>query len=99
MGEGFATENPNAKARNEDKDGVEMTRKQREELEKQRARRAYEQLHKEGKTDEAKADLARLEEVKKRREEAAIKKAEEAEAAKQAEEEKKKPKNVLAQSL
>merc|ERR1711972_805001 len=79
--------------------GVEMTRKKREELEKARARRAYEELHKAGKTDEAKADLARLEEVKKRREEAAKKKAEEAEAAKLAEEEKKKPKNVLAQSL
>jgi len=60
-----------------DKTGVELTRKQREELERERARRRYEELHKAGKTDEAKADLARLEEVKKRREEAAKKKAEE----------------------
>merc|ERR1712146_519168 len=91
--------NPNAVKRNEDKEGVELTRKQREELEKQAARRRYEELHKAGKTDEAKADLARLEEVKKRREEAAKKKKEEEEAARLAEEEKKKPKNVLAESL
>merc|ERR1712232_546012 len=87
MGE---VENPNAKQRNEEKEGVEMSRKQREELEKQAARRRYEELHKAGKTDEAKADLARLAEVKKRREEAAKKKQEE---------EKSKPKNILAQSL
>merc|ERR1719421_2580686 len=56
------------------KDGVELTRKQREEIEKAAARRRYEEAHKAGKTDEAKADLKRLEEVKKRREEAAAKK-------------------------
>lgn len=61
-----------------DKHGVELTRKQREELEKQAARRRYEELHKAGKTAEAQADLKQLEEVKKRREEAAKKKAEEA---------------------
>ncbi|CAD7974767.1 unnamed protein product [Amoebophrya sp. A25] len=43
------------------------TRKQREEIEKERKKRAYEKLHKEGKTDEAKADLARLAEIKARR--------------------------------
>lgn len=85
--EGFETENPNATRRNEEKEGVEMSRKQREELEKQAARRRYEELHKAGKTDEAKADLARLEEVKKRREEAAQKRKEEEEAKKAAEEE------------
>merc|ERR1712228_418874 len=69
-----------------EKDGIgELSRKQREEIEKEQARRRYEQLHKEGKTDEAKADLARLEEVKKRREEAAAKKAEEAAVKKEAE--------------
>lgn len=93
------TANPNAVKINEDKQGVEMTRKKREELEKARARRAYEELHKQGKTDEAKADLGRLAEVKKRREEAALKKKEEEEAARLAEEEKKKPKNILAESL
>lgn len=74
--------NPNAAGYNHvDKHGVELTRKQREELEKQAARRRYEELHKAGKTDEAKADLKRLEEVKKRREEAAKKRAEEQAAA------------------
>ncbi|CAD7923966.1 unnamed protein product [Amoebophrya sp. A120] len=47
------------------------SRKQREEIEKEKKRRAYEKLHREGKTDEAKADLARLAEIKKRREAAA----------------------------
>lgn len=71
--------NPNAAGyAHVDKHGVELTRKQREEIEKQAARRRYEELHKAGKTDEAKADLKRLEEVKKRREDAAKKRAEEA---------------------
>lgn len=75
---GVVVENPNAKPRNEEVEGIgELSRKQREELEKQAARRRYEELHKAGKTDEAKADLARLEEVKKRREEAAKKRADE----------------------
>lgn len=74
---GLEVENPNAVRRNEDKEGVELTRKQREEIEKAAARRRYEELHKAGKTDEAKADLARLEEVRKRREEAAQKRSEE----------------------
>merc|ERR1712008_8867 len=74
---GLEIENPNFAKRNEERDGVELTRKQREELERNAARRRYEELHKAGKTDEAKADLARLEEVKKRREEAAKKKEEE----------------------
>lgn len=79
---GLEIENPNAVRRNEDKEGVELTRRQREEIEKAAARRRYEELHKAGKTDEAKADLARLEEVRKRREEAAKKRAEEEEKAK-----------------
>merc|ERR1712008_423009 len=74
---GLEIENPNFLKRNEERDGVELTRKQREELERNAARRRYEELHKAGKTDEAPADLARLEEVKKRREEAAKKKEEE----------------------
>jgi len=67
-----------------DQTGVELTRKQREEIDRERARRRYEELHKAGKTDEAKADLARLEEVKKRREDALKKKADE-QAAKEVE--------------
>lgn len=75
--------NPNAGGHGHiDKTGVqELTRRQREEIEKEKARRRYEELHKAGKTDEAKADLARLEEVKKRRAEAAAKKKADEEAA------------------
>merc|ERR1712008_568335 len=68
---GLDIENPNFLKRNEERDGVELTRKQREELERNAARRRYEELHKAGKTDEAKADLARLEEAKKKEEEKA----------------------------
>lgn len=70
------TGNLNAQKRNEEVEGVELSRKQREEIEKEQRRRAYEALHKAGKTDEAKADLGRLEEVKKRRAEAELKRAE-----------------------
>lgn len=76
--------NPNANKGNpnEFKDGIELTRKQREEIDRAAARRRYEEAHAAGKTDEAKADLARLEAVRKRREEAAQKKLEDAEAEK-----------------
>lgn len=49
----------------------------REELEKQEARRRYQQMHIAGKTEEAQADLARLAIIRKQREEAAKKKEEE----------------------
>jgi len=49
----------------------------REELEKQQAKERYEKLHLAGKTDEARADLARLALVRKQREEAAKKREEE----------------------
>lgn len=69
-----------------EKEGIgELSRKQREELEKEKSRRKYEELHKAGKTDEAKVDLARLAEVKKRREDAAQKKVETEAAAKELE--------------
>eukprot|EP00811_Abedinium_folium_P005013 NODE_14617_length_1097_cov_5.060825.p2 GENE.NODE_14617_length_1097_cov_5.060825~~NODE_14617_length_1097_cov_5.060825.p2 ORF type:complete len:261 (-),score=95.37 NODE_14617_length_1097_cov_5.060825:255-1037(-) len=74
---GNAIANPNANAPNVEAEGMELTRRQREEIEKAAARRRYEQMHKAGETDEAKADLARLQEVKKRREEAAAKRLEE----------------------
>lgn len=50
----------------------------REELEKQRAAANYQRLHAKGKTEEARADLARLAIIKAQREEAAKKRAEEA---------------------
>jgi len=54
----------------------ELTRREREAIEKEQARQRYEKLHAEGKTDEARQDLARLAIVRKQREEAAKKKAE-----------------------
>lgn len=78
-------------AYNEDKDGIRMTRRQQEELAKQKRERAYREAHARGETDEAKADLARLKAVRERREaakkekEAAEQKEKEAEAAKRAE--------------
>ena len=43
----------------------------REQVEKQRAQANYQKLHAAGKTDEARADLARLAIIKQQREEAA----------------------------
>ncbi|KAI5859952.1 hypothetical protein GGS23DRAFT_583204 [Durotheca rogersii] len=54
-----------------------MSRKERESLEAQQAKERYRKLHEEGKTDEAKADLARLRLIREKREaEAARKQAE-----------------------
>ncbi|XP_043496356.1 28 kDa heat- and acid-stable phosphoprotein-like [Polistes fuscatus] len=49
----------------------ELSRKEKEHLEKQRAYANYQKLHAAGKTDEARADLARLAIIKQQREEAA----------------------------
>ncbi|XP_063994210.1 28 kDa heat- and acid-stable phosphoprotein [Diachasmimorpha longicaudata] len=49
----------------------ELSRREREQLEKQRAYAYYQKLHAAGKTDEARADLARLAIIKQQREEAA----------------------------
>ena len=56
------------KKHNVDKDGAPMTRRQLEEIAKQKKERAYREAHKRGETDEAKSDLARLREVRERRE-------------------------------
>ena len=56
---------------------AELSRREREEIQKQEAARRYQQLHAQGKTDEARADLARLAIVRKQREEAARKREEE----------------------
>ena len=54
-----------------------LSRREREALQAQQARERYQKLHAEGKTDEARADLARLKLVRERREaEAARKQAE-----------------------
>lgn len=54
----------------EDEEGGEsqLSRREREAIEAQQARERYMKLHAEGKTDEARADLARLAIVKERRE-------------------------------
>uniref|UniRef100_A0A8C1H1U1 Pdgfa associated protein 1b n=1 Tax=Cyprinus carpio TaxID=7962 RepID=A0A8C1H1U1_CYPCA len=52
-----------------------------EEIEKQKAKERYMKMHLAGKTDQAKADLARLAIIRKQREEAARKKEEERKAA------------------
>lgn len=49
----------------------ELSRREREEVEKQRAQAHYQKLHAEGKTEQARADLARLAIIKQQREEAA----------------------------
>lgn len=49
----------------------ELSRREREELEKQRSAANYQKLHAEGKTDQARADLARLAIIKQHRAEAA----------------------------
>ncbi|XP_018617100.1 pdgfa associated protein 1a isoform X2 [Scleropages formosus] len=54
----------------------ELSRREREEIEKQRAKDHYMKLHLEGKTEQAQADLARLAIIKKQREEAARKREE-----------------------
>ncbi|KAL7288397.1 28 kDa heat- and acid-stable phosphoprotein-like [Trichogramma pretiosum] len=51
----------------------ELSRREREQIEKQRAQVHYQKLHAAGKTDEARADLARLAIIKQQREEAAKK--------------------------
>ncbi|XP_011211857.2 28 kDa heat- and acid-stable phosphoprotein [Bactrocera dorsalis] len=65
----------------------ELTRREREQIEKQKARARYEKLHAAGKTTEAKADLARLALVRQQRAEAAAKR----EAEKKALDDKKSP--------
>lgn len=55
----------------------ELSRREREELEKQKRQANYDKAHAEGKTEQARADLARLAIIKQRREEAAKLKKEE----------------------
>ncbi|XP_040296995.1 28 kDa heat- and acid-stable phosphoprotein [Bufo bufo] len=77
-------ENPNRAAQSAKKvtqldlDGPkELSRREREEIEKQKAKERYMKMHLAGKTDQAKADLARLAIIRKQREDAAKKKEEE----------------------
>lgn len=57
-----------------------MSRKEREEVEKIQRQKEYQRRHDAGETDEAKADLGRLKEIKARREKEAKKKEDEKKA-------------------
>ncbi|OWF55982.1 28 kDa heat- and acid-stable phosphoprotein-like [Mizuhopecten yessoensis] len=63
---------------------TELSRREREEIEKQQARENYQKQHLAGKTEEARADLARLAIIRKQREEASKKRDTDAEKAKEA---------------
>lgn len=67
----------------------ELSRREREEIEKQKSKERYMKLHLEGKTEQARADLARLAIIKQQREDAA-KKRDELRKVKEAEEAKAK---------
>ncbi|KAK4304974.1 hypothetical protein Pmani_023117 [Petrolisthes manimaculis] len=55
----------------------QLSRREREEIEKQRATAHYRKMHAEGRTEEARSDLARLAIIKQQREDAAKKKEDE----------------------
>lgn len=72
-------QNPNRQAKKafvkdtevEETDAPQLSRREREQIEKQKAQAAYMKRHAEGKTSQAKADLARLAIIKQHRAEAA----------------------------
>ncbi|GLT29530.1 hypothetical protein SLA2020_043900 [Shorea laevis] len=73
----------NSKAKDVDTEkSTELSRREREELEKQRAHERYMRLQEQGKTEQARKDLERLALIRQQREEAA-KKREEEKAAKE----------------
>jgi hypothetical protein len=53
---------------------AELSRREREAIQAQQAKERYQKLHEAGKTDEAKADLARLKLIKEKREAEAARK-------------------------
>ncbi len=55
-------------------DGENLSRREREALAAQQARERYQKLHAEGKTDEARADMARLKLIREQREQATARK-------------------------
>lgn len=65
--------------------GPQLSRREREEIEKQKAKAHYQRLHAAGRTTEAKEDLARLAIIRKQREEAAKRREEEQKARQKAE--------------
>lgn len=82
----IAIENPNRVVKKDkkvsqlqvvDAEGPQLSRREREEIEKQKAKAHYQRLHAAGRTTEAKEDLARLAIIRKQREEAAKRREEE----------------------
>lgn len=65
---------------NDDSSTVQLSRREREEIERQRTAVRMRKLQEEGKTDQARADLARLAVIRRQREEAARKKEEQKKA-------------------
>jgi hypothetical protein len=61
-------------------DKPQLSRREREELDKQKAKAHYQKMHAAGKTEEARADLARLAIIRKQREDAATKRADDIKA-------------------
>lgn len=96
----ISVENPNASKAHQqhkkakDLDAAEpapLTRREREEIEKQRAAEDYRRRHAEGKTDEYKKDMERLQAARKRREEETVKKAQDEAAAEERDKDQGKP--------
>merc|ERR1711874_857613 len=71
----------------------QLSRREREEVEKQKAKAHYQKLHAAGKTEEARADLARLAIIRKQREEAAAKRESDAKAKEEASKQKQQERN------
>ena len=61
-------------AKGKQKPVAELSRREREALQAQQAKERYQKMHEAGKTDEAKADLARLKLIKEKREAEAARK-------------------------
>ncbi|KAF7494938.1 28 kDa heat- and acid-stable phosphoprotein [Sarcoptes scabiei] len=66
----IAVSNPNRNPDPLQGDEIRLSRREREQIQKQKAKEHYQKLMAEGKTDQARADLARLELIRKQRAEA-----------------------------
>jgi len=84
-----SADKPAAKKSSANVDVSQLSRREREALQAQQAKERYDKLHAEGKTEQAKADLQRLKEVRERREAEAARKKAEAEEKAEHEKEKK----------
>lgn len=74
VAEGVKNLSAGGKGAGKPKPMAELSRREREALQAQQAKERYQKLHEAGKTDEAKADLARLKLIKEKREAEAARK-------------------------